>query len=60
LVPVADGRFLVAYADVGTFNGRPYTEPGMIFSFHVADGRARSFEMYGYDDNVIGRGELVK
>jgi len=60
MVPVSDGRFHVAYAEVGTFNGRPYTEPGMIFSFHMADGRARSFEMYGYDDTVIGRGELVK
>jgi hypothetical protein len=60
MVPVSDGRFHVAYAEVGTFNGRPYTEPGMIFSFHLADGRARSFEMYGYDDTVIGRGELVK
>jgi hypothetical protein len=32
----------------------------MIFAFRVADGRARSLEMYGYDDTVIGRGELVK
>jgi hypothetical protein len=60
MVPVADGRFHVAYAEVGSFNGRPYTEPGMIFAFRMADGRARSLDMYGYDDTVIGRGELVK
>jgi hypothetical protein len=60
MVPVADGRFHVAYTSVGSFNGRPYTEPGMIFAFHLADGHARGVEMYGYDDTVIGRGELVK
>jgi hypothetical protein len=58
MVPVMDGRFHVAYREVGTFKGRYYTEPGMIFAFQVADGHARTLEMYGYDQTVIGRGEL--
>ena len=60
MVPVVDGRFHVAYAGVGTFKGQYFAEPGMIFAFRVADGHARSLELYGYDETVVGRGELVK
>ena len=60
MVPVVDGRFHVAYAGVGTFKGQYFAEPGMIFAFQVADGHARSLELYGYDQTVVGKGELVK
>jgi hypothetical protein len=60
MVPVTDGRFHVAYTSLGNFKGRPFTEPGMIFAFQLADGHARALQMYGYDDTVIGRGELSK
>ena len=60
MVPVVDGRFHVAYTSVGTFKGQYYTEPGMIFAFQMADGHARSLEMVGYDNAVIGRGQLTK
>ena len=60
MVPVADGRFHVAYTGGDTFKGRPFTEPGMIFAFRTADGPARGFDMYGYDEAIVGRGELVK
>ena len=60
MVPVADGRFHVAYTGGDTFKGRPFTEPGMIFAFRTADGHARGFDMYGYDEAIVGRGELVK
>jgi hypothetical protein len=60
MVPVVDGRFHVAYAGGDTFKGRPFTEPGMIFAFRASDGHARTFDMYGYDDAVVGRGELTK
>lgn len=60
MVPVADGRFHVAYSGGDTFKGRPFTEPGMIFAFKASDGHARTFDMYGYDDAVVGRGELTK
>jgi hypothetical protein len=58
MVPVADGRFHVAYTGGDTFKGIPFTEPGMIFAFRTADGHARGFDMYGYDEAVVGRGEL--
>jgi hypothetical protein len=60
MVPVADGRFHVAYTSVGTFKGQYYTEPGMIFAFQMADGHARTLQLYGYDDTVVGRAELAK
>ena len=60
MVPVVDGRFHVAYAQVGTFKGQYFTEPGMIFAFRKVDGHARTLELYGYDDQVVGRGELVR
>jgi hypothetical protein len=60
MVPVVDGRFHVAYTGGDTFKGRPFTEPGMIFAFKASDGHARTFDMYGYDDAVVGRGELTK
>jgi hypothetical protein len=60
MVPVVDGRFHVAYTEGGTFKGRPFTEPGMIFAFQPADGHARAFDLYGYDEQVVGRGELVR
>ena len=60
MVPVVDGRFHVAYTEVGTFKGQYFTEPGMIFAFQVDDGHARTLEMYGYDQTVVGRGALVK
>lgn len=60
MVPVADGRFHVAYTGGDTFKGQPFTEPGMIFAFQTAGGHARGFEMYGYDDAVMGRGEIKK
>ncbi|HKH90974.1 MAG TPA: DUF2911 domain-containing protein [Gemmatimonadaceae bacterium] len=60
MFPVTDGRFHVAYASVGTFKGQYFAEPGMIFAFNVADGHARTLEVYGYDDTVVGRGEFKK
>lgn len=60
MVPVVDGRFHVAYAQVGTFKGQYFTEPGMIFAFKKVGDHAQSLELYGYDDQVVGRGELVK
>jgi hypothetical protein len=60
MVPVADGRFHVAYTGGDSFKGQPFTEPGMIFAFRTAEGHARGFEMYGYDDAVVGRGALTK
>jgi hypothetical protein len=32
----------------------------MIFAFRAADGHARAFDMYGYDETVVGTGELAK
>ncbi len=60
MVPVVDGRFHVAYTEVGTFKGQYFTEPGMIFAFQVDGDHARTLEMYGYDQTVVGRGALVK
>ena len=60
MVPVVDGRFHVAYAESGTYKGRPFTEPGMIFAFDRTDGHARAVQRDGYDEAVVGRGELVK
>jgi len=60
MFPVTDGRFHVAYASVGTFKGQYFAEPGMIFAFQTANGHARTLELYGYDDAVVGRGELTK
>jgi hypothetical protein len=60
MVPVVDGRFHVAYTGGDTFKGRPFVEPGMIFAFRAADGHARAFDMYGYDETVVGTGELAK
>jgi hypothetical protein len=60
MVPVVDGRFHVAYTEVGTFKGQYFTEPGMIFAFQMTDGHAQSLEMYGYDQTVVGRGTLAK
>jgi hypothetical protein len=60
MFPVVDGRFHVAYTTVGTFKGQYFAEPGMIFAFQMADGHARTLEMYGYDETVVGRGELKK
>jgi len=60
MVPVVDGRFHVAYTGGDTFKGRPFVEPGMIFAFRTSDGHARTFDMYGYDEAVVGRGELAK
>ena len=60
MVPVVDGRFHVAYTSVGRFKGQYYTEPGMIFAFQLANGHARTLQIYGYDDTVVGRGELAK
>ena len=60
MVPVVDGRFHVAYTNVGQYKGQYFAEPGMIFAFKVADGHARTLELFGYDDTVVGKGELVK
>ena len=60
MLPVVDGRFHTAYPSVGTFKGQYYAEKGMIFAFKLDGDRATSFEMYGYDDNLVGRGERVK
>jgi hypothetical protein len=60
MLPVVDGRFHTAYTSLGQFKGQYYAEKGMIFAFQVADGRAQTLEMYGYDDTVMGRGERVK
>ena len=60
MLPVTDGRFHTAYPSVGTFKGQYYAEKGMIFAFKLDGGRAKSFEMYGYDNTVVGRGERVK
>jgi hypothetical protein len=32
----------------------------MIFAFQLANGHAQTLEMFGYDDTVVGRGELAK
>lgn len=60
LIPVGDGRFHTAYSSVGKFKGQFYAEPGMIFNFQIAGGHARSVEMLGYDNTVVGRGQLTK
>jgi hypothetical protein len=60
MVPVVDGRFHVAYTGGDTFKGRPFVEPGMIFAFRTGDGHASGFDMYGYDETVVGKGELAK
>jgi hypothetical protein len=60
MVPVVDGRFHVAYTGGEMFKGRPFVEPGMIFAFRVGDGHATGFDMYGYDETVVGKGELAK
>src|SRR5215210_2761843 len=60
MLPVVDGRFHVAYTGVGTFKGQYFAEPGMIFAFRMADGHAQSLEVFGYDDTVVGQGELKK
>jgi hypothetical protein len=60
MLPVTDGRFHTAYPSVGTFKGQYFAEKGIIFAFKLDGDRAKSFEMYGYDDNVVGRGERVK
>jgi len=60
MLPVTDGRFHTAYPGVGTFKGQYYAEKGMIFAFKLDGDRAKSFEMYGYDNTVVGRGERVK
>lgn len=60
LVPVAEGRFHVAYPDLGKFKGQFYTEPGMIFIFDRANGHAQTVQMLGYDNSVIGKGVLAK
>ena len=60
MLPVTDGRFHTAYPSVGTFKGQYYAEKGMIFAFKLDGDRAKSFEMYGYDNTVVGRGERVK
>jgi hypothetical protein len=60
MVPVVDGRFHVAYTNVGQYKGQYFAEPGMIFAFQVADGHARTLELFGYDQTVVGKGELVK
>ena len=60
MLPVTDGRFHTAYPGVGTFKGQYYAEKGMIFAFKLAGDRANSFEMYGYDNTIVGRGERVK
>ena len=58
MIPVVDGRFHVAYAGVGTYKGQYFAEPGMIFAFQNANGHAQKLELYGYDQTVVGRGEL--
>jgi hypothetical protein len=60
MVPVVDGRFHVAYTGGDTFKGRPFVEPGMIFAFRTGDGHASGFDMYGYDETVVGKGELAR
>ncbi|MBW8770404.1 MAG: DUF2911 domain-containing protein [Gemmatimonadetes bacterium] len=60
MLPVTDGRFHTAYPSVGTFKGQYFAEKGMIFAFKREGDRATSLEMYGYDDNLVGRGERVK
>ena len=60
MVPVVDDRFHVAYTGAGSFKGQRFAEPGMIFAFKMADGHAQTLELYGYDQTVVGRGELVK
>jgi len=57
MVPVVDGRFHVAYTGGDTFKGRPFVEPGMIFAFRTGDGHASGFDMFGYDETVVGKGE---
>ena len=32
----------------------------MIFAFRTGDGPAQGFDMYGYDEAVVGKGELAK
>jgi hypothetical protein len=32
----------------------------MIFAFRTGDGHASGFDMYGYDETVVGRGDLTK
>jgi hypothetical protein len=60
MVPVVDGRFHVAYTGGEMFKGRPFVEPGMIFAFRIGDGHATGFDMYGYDETVVGKGEVAK
>jgi hypothetical protein len=60
MFPVVDGRFHVAYTGVGSYKGQYFAEPGMIFAFQVADGQARTLELFGYDQTVVGRGERVR
>jgi hypothetical protein len=54
LVPVSDRRFHVASSQLAKLRGLFYTEPGMLFVFDVAGGRARSVELLGYDNTVAG------
>ena len=58
MIPVVDRRFHVAYTGVGTYKGQYFAEPGMIFAFQNANGHAQKLELFGYDETVIGRGEL--
>jgi hypothetical protein len=60
LVPVSDGRFHLASAQIARLEGQLYTEPGLLLVFDLVDGHARTVEMVGYDGRVAGRGQIAK
>jgi hypothetical protein len=60
LVPVLDHRFHLASTQLAKLRDQAFTIPGMLLVFEVANGRARSVELLGYDNSVAGRGQRVR
>ena len=60
LVPVSSGRFHLRSAQLAGARGQFYTEPGMLVTFDVGDGRTRTIELASYDGVVVGRGRSVR
>lgn len=59
LVPVSTGRFHLTSAQLSGVRGQFRTEPGMLVTFGIGDGRTRTIELTSYDNVVAGRGQSV-